>query len=50
MTEEQENITCVERLSGFEPVRATEIEEGYRVPPKFNAIGSLPDVSLLPFP
>jgi len=34
MTEEQENINCMERLPGFEPVRATEMEEGYRVSPK----------------
>jgi hypothetical protein len=35
MTEEQENISCMERLPGFEPVRATELEKGYIVSPKF---------------
>lgn len=35
MVEEKENISFMERLPGFEPVRATEMGEGYRVSPKF---------------
>jgi hypothetical protein len=35
MTEEQENIKCVEGLPEFEPVRITEMVEGYRVSQKF---------------